>query len=124
MRISDADRERVVEELGQHLVAGRLDLDEYSQRVEEVMGAETLADLDHARRDLPFLRVAPPRGALPAGAVAAGRVWQARVVVLLAAVLVAVGVLIVMAAQAAFIGILLVGWLLGVALGRASRARR
>ncbi|MCU4187052.1 DUF1707 domain-containing protein [Acidiferrimicrobium sp. IK] len=132
MRISDADRQRVVEELGQHLSAGRLDLDAYSARIEEVMGAETLADLDHARRDLPFMRVIPPgdrrgsAGALPGppGAKLTGGPWRARAVLILVMLLVVVGVLVAVFAQAAYVGILIAGWVLGVALGRASPGRR
>lgn len=143
MRISDADRQRVVDELDQHLSAGRVGLDEYSLRIEEVMGAETLADLDHATRDLPFMRVLPAggqgRGRRSAGALQSGGtvgglpggvtgaafgLWRARLVLLLAALFVVVGVLLAVSAQVAYIAILLVGWLLGIALGRASHARR
>jgi hypothetical protein len=132
MRISDADRQRVVEELGQHLGAGRLDLDAYTSRVEEVLGAETLADLDHARRDLPFMRVLAAGGqgrvvdALPgkAGTGRAAGLWRARAILALTALLLVVGVLVAVFAEVAYIGILLAGWIIGVALGRASSARR
>jgi hypothetical protein len=62
MRISDTDRTRAVEELRRHCSAGRIDLDGFAERVAEAMAAETLADLDHALRDLPTVRIAEPSG--------------------------------------------------------------
>ena len=137
MRISEADRQRVVEELGHHLTAGRLDVDAYADRVGEVMGAQTLADLDHARRDLPFMRVVPPgerslgSGGLPGGVLAAGAaarrsggVWTARMILLLAALLVVIGAVVAITAQVAYVAVLGAGWIIGIATGRASSARR
>ena len=129
MRISDADRRRAVEELAQHLAAGRLDLDGYSERVEEVLAAQTLADVDHARRDLPFLRVLERSGVT--GNLAAGR-WQVPfpslrqpvLVVALALVLVGAIVVIALTAPAALIALLLLGWVIGMVQGRAIRSRR
>lgn len=60
MRISDSDRNRAVEELRRHCAAGRLSIDDLEARVAEAAAAETLADLDHALRDLPLLRIAAP----------------------------------------------------------------
>lgn len=56
-RVSDADREAVGAELRTHFAEGRLDVDEFSERLDEVWKAETVAELDHVLRDLP----APPR---------------------------------------------------------------
>lgn len=53
MRASDADRERVVARLQQHTAAGRLTLDELSDRIAEVYAARTLGDLATVTRDLP-----------------------------------------------------------------------
>lgn len=140
MRISDADRQRVVEELGEHLSAGRLDLDAYSTRLDEVLAAETLADLDHARRDLPFMRpkaaagrrlVGP--GARPAtGLVSGSRAavgatpgrWWARLVLVLTVLLVVAGVVLAFVFQVVWLGLIAVGWLVGIAQGRALRSRR
>ncbi|MBO0731737.1 MAG: DUF1707 domain-containing protein [Acidimicrobiaceae bacterium] len=60
MRASDTDRQRVLDELRRHCRAGRLDMDEYGRRVEEAVGATTLADLDHSLRDLPMMRIDDP----------------------------------------------------------------
>lgn len=67
MRISADDRERAMEELRRHRRAGRLDADAdaYAVRVEEAASAETLADLDHALRDLPRMRIPAPAARPP-----------------------------------------------------------
>ena len=46
LRASDADRERVVEQLRQHHVEGRLTVEELSERTERAYAARTLGDLD------------------------------------------------------------------------------
>jgi hypothetical protein len=53
MRASDADRELVVAALQRHTAAGRLTLDEYSDRVERTLQATTFADLAEVTSDLP-----------------------------------------------------------------------
>ena len=53
VRVSDADRHRVIEQLHEHTTAGRLTLDEFEQRVGEVETAKTAADLARALRELP-----------------------------------------------------------------------
>jgi hypothetical protein len=53
LRASDADRGRVVEALARHTAAGRLTLDEYSERVALAHTAVTVADLAAITRDLP-----------------------------------------------------------------------
>ena len=52
-RVSDADRERTVASLRDDLLAGRLTLEEFSERVEVAYRARTGQDLVHAREDLP-----------------------------------------------------------------------
>jgi hypothetical protein len=52
-RIADADRDRVLLELREHCVAGRLTLDEFAQRTDHVMAARTGDDLEAITRDLP-----------------------------------------------------------------------
>ncbi|MEV4629014.1 DUF1707 domain-containing protein [Micromonospora sp. NPDC049523] len=53
MRASDDDRQRVVDNLQQHTAAGRLTLDEFTERLRVVYSARTLADLAEITRDLP-----------------------------------------------------------------------
>jgi hypothetical protein len=52
-RASNDDRLRIVAELEQHTVDGRLSLDEFSSRVEQVYRAATHADLALITGDLP-----------------------------------------------------------------------
>jgi hypothetical protein len=58
IRVSDAERERLVEELHEHTVAGRLTAEEYEQRLGAVYAARTRSDLDALRTDLPVSTVA------------------------------------------------------------------
>jgi hypothetical protein len=53
IRVSDAERERLAEELHEHTVAGRLTAEEYEERLGAVYAARTRADLDALRTDLP-----------------------------------------------------------------------
>jgi hypothetical protein len=53
LRASDEDRERLVDELNEHAVAGRLDTDELEDRLQSAYSARTTAELDALRRDLP-----------------------------------------------------------------------
>ena len=53
IRAGDSDRERLVGQLGDHLVAGRLTLDEFAERVDAAHAAKTLEDLELLTRDLP-----------------------------------------------------------------------
>jgi hypothetical protein len=55
LRASDADRERAVAVLRQHLLAGRLTLDEFSERVEAALQARVGADLARVQDDLPAI---------------------------------------------------------------------
>jgi hypothetical protein len=53
LRASDDDRMRVVDELGRHTAAGRLSLDEYTDRVSRVWAAPTQGALAEIMHDLP-----------------------------------------------------------------------
>jgi Domain of unknown function (DUF1707) len=55
LRVSDADRERAVVSLRQHLLEGRLTLDEFSERVEAALRARVGADLARVQDDLPAI---------------------------------------------------------------------
>jgi hypothetical protein len=54
LRVGDADRERVIEELHEHTVAGRLTTDELEERIGAAYDASTYADLDALHADLPI----------------------------------------------------------------------
>jgi hypothetical protein len=58
VRVSDAEREQAVVLLREHLLAGRLTLEEFTARVEAALGARVGADLALVQEDLP--RVAAP----------------------------------------------------------------
>ncbi len=53
LRVSDQDRDSMLEVLGQHAAAGRLTLDEHEERASLVLAAKTRADLAAVTRDLP-----------------------------------------------------------------------
>src|SRR4029453_7644982 len=53
LRASDADRDQAVAQLGDHHVAGRLDLEEFTDRVSQALASKTLGELDLLFRDLP-----------------------------------------------------------------------
>ena len=55
VRVSDAEREQVVALLRRHTGDGRLTLDEFEERVDEVLKARTGDDLRAALRELPPL---------------------------------------------------------------------
>ncbi|MHB1710191.1 MAG: DUF1707 SHOCT-like domain-containing protein [Acidimicrobiales bacterium] len=85
-RVSDADRDRTVNALRDHVVLGRLTLDEYSERVAAALVARTQGDLEPLLADLPAgehreqeIPVHRPRRwmiAIMGGATAKGR-WRA-----------------------------------------------
>ena len=60
MRASDADRERVVEELRGHAGEGRLDLEELEQRTSAALAAKTFGELRAVSTDLPRRRLRAP----------------------------------------------------------------
>jgi hypothetical protein len=53
LRASDADRDRLADELRAHSVAGRIDTDELEERLQRAYAARTLGELEALRRDLP-----------------------------------------------------------------------
>ena len=57
-RVSDADRDQAVTLLREHVVVGRLTLDEFSERVGLALAARTRGDLATAMTDLPALATA------------------------------------------------------------------
>jgi hypothetical protein len=58
LRVSDADRDAVVTELGEHFGQGRLDQAEFDERLTQALAARTEGDLDGLLADLPPARTA------------------------------------------------------------------
>lgn len=52
-RASDADRDRTVTALQDHLAAGRLTIQEFDERLDQAYAAKTLGELDALMTDLP-----------------------------------------------------------------------
>ncbi|MYW66061.1 DUF1707 domain-containing protein [Streptomyces sp. SID8379] len=83
LRASDADREQVAERLRDAMAEGRLDMDEFTERLEETYKARTYRELAPITRDLPGAGAPAPapapvnlvKGPLPEGAVD----WAARI---------------------------------------------
>ncbi|NEB74360.1 DUF1707 domain-containing protein [Streptomyces sp. SID14478] len=79
LRASDADREQVVERLREAVAEGRLDMDEFGERLEAAYKARTYRELAPLTRDLPGAGVSAPvnlvKAPLPEGAVD----WSARI---------------------------------------------
>ena len=104
LRIGDADRERAQAMLADHYAAGRLDKDEYDQRLDQIWAARTRAELAPVFGDLPGAP-RPPSGT--AYSTAAGRArfnppprsrsWARRIPMPLLVLLVVLGVLLALA---------------------------
>ena len=60
LRASDADRERVAEVLRDAVAEGRLDMEEFEERLEATYKARTYGELTPITRDLPAPGIAPP----------------------------------------------------------------
>jgi hypothetical protein len=66
LRVSHADRDRMVEILRDAAADGRLEIDELEERVERALVARTFADLEPLAQDLPVVAPAPPAVRAPA----------------------------------------------------------
>lgn len=96
-------------------------MDEYTERVEEVMTATTLADLGRARRDLPFLRIPevasgragrnPRRAGIAAGSLLAP-------LLALSVLAIAGAVILAVALSWLWALVLVAGWLIGLVQAR------
>ncbi|MFF8263948.1 DUF1707 domain-containing protein [Streptomyces virginiae] len=77
LRASDADRDRVVERLRDAVAEGRLDMDEFEERLEAAYKSRTYAELEPLTADLP----APtgPAASVPATVAAGGSAWPGRI---------------------------------------------
>ncbi len=60
MRASDADRDATANVLRRHYTEGRLDAQEYDERIERCYAAKTLAELDELFGDLPRVETREP----------------------------------------------------------------
>ena len=56
LRASDADRDRVVDDLREHAAAGRLATEELEERIDSVLAARTHGELKQVVADLPKLK--------------------------------------------------------------------
>lgn len=65
LRIGTADRQRAIDLLRDHTTAGRLELDEFEERVATAHTARTGADLDALFTDLPSLNKPPAAAPIP-----------------------------------------------------------
>jgi Domain of unknown function (DUF1707) len=66
MRASDRDRDRTADLLREHHAAGRLDPEEFNERLDKVFTARTIGDLDDLTADLPAINLYPlPAASLP-----------------------------------------------------------
>jgi Domain of unknown function (DUF1707) len=59
LRIGDAERDAAMAQLREHFVAGRLTLDELTERIDRALTAKTQGHIDRLMADLPL----PPRPA-------------------------------------------------------------
>ncbi|MFB6827134.1 DUF1707 domain-containing protein [Streptomyces virginiae] len=74
LRASDADRDRVVERLRDAVAEGRLDMEEFEERLEAAYTSRTYAELEPLTRDLPA-----PAGGPVAPRSAAAEPWTGRI---------------------------------------------
>jgi hypothetical protein len=65
LRVSDAERDAVVTELSEHLQAGRLDQEEFGERMAKALSSRTERDLSALLKDLPPLRETVNRPSWP-----------------------------------------------------------
>jgi hypothetical protein len=79
MRVSDAERTEVADQLSRHYGEGRLDEGEFSRRLDQVMTATTYGDLSGVLQDLPapaLARQPDRRGSRDARSVRGGQPGQ------------------------------------------------
>uniref|UniRef100_A0AAU2JQ63 DUF1707 domain-containing protein n=1 Tax=Streptomyces sp. NBC_00049 TaxID=2903617 RepID=A0AAU2JQ63_9ACTN len=78
LRASDADRDRVVERLRDAVAEGRLDMEEFEERLEAAYKSRTYAELEPLTRDLPGPGVSPV-AVQAVGPSGSGTAWPARI---------------------------------------------
>ena len=67
LRVSDAERQAVADQLSHHFGDGRLDQAEFDERLSQAMNAKTYRDLDGLLTDLPSTQASGGAGLPPAG---------------------------------------------------------
>ncbi len=68
IRASDRDRDRTAELLREHHAVGRIDAEEFAERLDRAYEARTIRDLDALTADLPAIDLYPlPTASLPRG---------------------------------------------------------
>lgn len=60
LRVGDAERDAAAADLGDHYAAGRLTLDEFHERLSQVLAARTQGELSEVLADLPPVRHPEP----------------------------------------------------------------
>ncbi|GAA4201179.1 DUF1707 SHOCT-like domain-containing protein [Actinocatenispora rupis] len=109
MRVSDAERQEVVDQLGTALGEGRLDVEEYDERVQSAYQAKTYRDLVPLTADLPGLPVPAPLGEKRAAlARARGGEPPSRAIAVLSVVFVFIGLSVLMSVATG--GVLIPFW--------------
>ncbi|MFJ6485280.1 MULTISPECIES: DUF1707 SHOCT-like domain-containing protein [unclassified Streptomyces] len=78
LRASDADRDRVVERLRDAVAEGRLDMEEFEERLDAAYKSRTYAELEPLTRDLPAPAGGPVGGPV-AAPTAAAEPWTGRI---------------------------------------------
>ena len=73
LRVSDADRQSVADQLSKHFADGRLDQAEFDERLSQAMNAKTYRDLDGLLTDLPSTGTGGGAGLPPVGGTVTGR---------------------------------------------------
>jgi uncharacterized protein DUF1707 len=76
LRIGDPERERAMRLLGEHFSAGRLDVNEYDERCQQVAAARFGAELEAQFEDLPAPRPSNPPAPAAAGTRSGPRAGQ------------------------------------------------
>jgi hypothetical protein len=131
LRVSDAERQAVADQLSQHFGEGRLDQAEFDERLSQAMNAKTYRDLDGLLTDLPSTQASGGAGLPPGGGAgltgrASGSVPQRRLARPILMIVVAVIALSVAAHAAAwaFGGWLWIAVIALIVLAFARRSRR
>lgn len=82
IRIGDTERQQALQVLGEHMSAGRIDIEEYGERSAKITTAKTRGELIALFYDLPDPRpqFAAPMAMFPEPARAPARKWESAVV--------------------------------------------
>ncbi len=105
MRISDAERQQMADVLGKHFADGRLDEEEFRERLGKAMGAKTQSELTGLLDDLPRLGPDPQPGPV-------ARPRRGRRIIGLRPILLALFVLLVISSFSSFLWAPHVPWIL------------